>query len=262
MLNITPSLSDRVGGIVPRYFLDEYPLFVKFFEYYFQWKNRNGEFNNNDLAFFSALLGITADEYDGAIELIRLSNTKSPWQHQSSLAEEYLLERTENVAETSLEEIFLTADDEILEPPVLNSELVTNAIAEKGGFYTSNVLGTNEMDLILCERLISHVASVKGTKTATNLFFLMFFGENLTDNVAEGAEYIWYPKTQTISIDHDLDIDGTASMRDDAFYNEFTYVINTKHNREFYEPLFSNIYMKYIHPSGFGVFIEPTTTTP
>ena len=251
MKNIVPSFSDRFKNVVPKFFHDDYPLFIKFFEYYYQWKNRNGGFNLKDIEYFSNSFGLDVTEKNDLLEIIRLSNVKSPDQYRNEFFSEYLLERTENIVESSDEEIFLTADDEIYEAPVLNMDVVNNSIKDQGGFYTKPILNVNGIDLLLLERLLQHIHHIKGTKDSINLFFMMFFNEDLSKNVPEGADWIKYPNNYTIAIDHELIIDGEGSIRDDNYYNEYSIAINTKYDREYYEPLFSEVYMRYIHPSGF-----------
>lgn len=256
MINITPGFANRLQHSIPQFFLEDYPLFVKFFEYYYQWKNRNGGFNSKDLEYFSKTFNLDYETKSDLLEVIRLSNLKSPDQFRNEFSDEYLLERREKLFESNDEEIFLTADDEIYETPILNEDIVKDAIKQRGGWYSKDPLNLSNVDSILLERMLTHIHHIKGTANAAKLFFLIFFGEDLSQNVGQGEDIIKYAINEIIAIDHDLIIDGEGQIRDDKIYNEYSYIINTKYDQEYYEPLFSSIYMKYIHPSGFGVFLQ------
>lgn len=234
-----------MDDVLPDAITHSYPLFAKFVQYYFEWKYRNGGYNITD----GGISGLSGDE---------LIHKSSAHQYVNTVRfpRDVLLERHSEFVESSDEYVFVTADEEILCSEGIPDQYISTAISEQGMPTTGYAHNLNKFDGVLFARLLPHINAAKGTVKAAELLFAAAFGEKLSDNIGEGGNWVAYPSLLTTAVDYDTDIDGESSLRDDALYNEYSFVINTKHPQSYYEPFFSDVYMRYFHPSGFGCFLN------
>lgn len=234
-----------MDDVLPDAITHSYPLFAKFVQYYYEWKYRNGGYNdidgdNSGLADNSLINQSSTHKYTNTIQLPR----------------DILMERHSDFVESADQYVFVTADEEILCSDGIPDQYITTAINEQGMPMTGYTHALHKFDGVLFARLLPHINAAKGTVKAAELLFAAAFGEKLSDNIGEGGNWVAYPSLLTTAVDYDTDIDGESSLRDDALYNEYSFVINTKHPQSYYEPFFSDVYMRYFHPSGFGCFLN------
>lgn len=271
------NFSDRVKESLPSHYLDDYPKFVTFFEKYYEWLYREGGITSAEKQIMLAdkkwlrtsidnfiqtgeILDIasTENEIEQAIQLI--SDKRTPGAVSKNLIPDYVLERKFDGFNTSDEEVFETADDHNLESKYRNRDAIEAWVTKQGFFLPDTGSDVGRLDEILLVRLIKHINSIKGTQKAAELFFSMFFDEDINlNNGGNGA--FFKPKYHILTIDEKTTaIDQkTAVIRDDWFYNEFAYVIRVQREPEFYKMAFESIYLKYIHPAGFKCFLVQAT---
>lgn len=206
--------------------------------------------------------------------LIELHNYKGPGFDADKFTERYLLERNFESLLTDEDEYFETSDGYLFETcdkderflkswfnklsfPFINDEYEV-LDSEISGYndYIQKTLGSrynfnmNIVDKILLIRMLKHIHSIKGTKKSIELFFSIFFGENII---------VYYPKFDIASLDFNFNLDGKETLRDDVIYQEYSYVIYTEQDPSYYEDVFNSIYLKYLHPSGFNVSLLQNT---
>jgi len=269
-----PNFSDQIKFHVPGHYLTDYPKFVLFIEKYYEWLYRQGGFTaaeksllieerdwlqaNIDKFIETGLITDIAnsdDEVEQAIQL--MSSMKNPGSVSQDLIKDFILERSFSVFDTSEEEVFETADGHALEAKELNQSMIDMWINTQGFFIPATGSEVGRLDQILLVRLIKHISLVKGTQKAAELFFSMFFDEDISaNNGGNGAFY--KPKYDIFTIDEITSLidDKNSVIRDDYYYNEFSYVIKVKNPPEFYKLAFESVYLKYIHPAGFMVFLQ------
>lgn len=269
-----PNFSDFVKESVPANYLDDYPKFVLFFEKYYEWLYRDGGFTKaekdillNDARWLQTNIddfiktgniqdiASTPDEIEQAIQL--MSDGGSPGAVAKNMLPDYLLDRRFDGFNTSEEEVFETADGHNFEAKYRNVDALNSWIQRMGFYIPEDGSGIGNLDRIVLVRLIKHINAIKGTQKSAELFFSIFYDEDITANNG-GAGAFFKPKYSILTIDDNTtEIDKKDSViRDDDYYNEFSYVIRVKNDPSFYKELFDSIYLKYIHPAGFKVFLE------
>jgi hypothetical protein len=178
--------------------------------------------------------------------LIQMSATKhsGSWLDESIPA--YFLEREFQKYTDINDVVFQTADGYDLETPKFNSDYISLWLARLGydNSYLSRINST--FDQMLMIRNLKLIYSIKGTFSSIQLFFNMYFDENVT---------LYNPKFDIAVIDSNFQPDYLDYVRDDNYYNEYSYVIQVDRDPSYYTEQINNIYMKYIHPSGFKMFL-------
>ena len=261
-----------IKRLLPSHYIEQYPLFVAFFQYYYDWLYRYGGYTYdelNRLIIEQNWLQTNIDKFiylgnkqyatidkprDIEFTLIELQNTRASGTVAQRLHSEYLLERKYSFLETSQEEHFITADEVEFDTPIRNDLFVKNWFDMQGMPWQPQGYDLEAIDNILLTRLLKSIWDIKGTAQAARLFFMIYFKEDIAEN---NSGSVWIIPKQSIGvIDDNLILDNTQVIRDDEYYNEYSYVIKTKYDYSYYKDLFENIYLKYLHPSGFKVFLE------
>lgn len=265
--------SDRIKVHVPNQYLEDYPRFVLFVEKYYEWLYRNGGFSEAERALLleeQGWLKKSIDDYvnDGRLSSIAsseseikdaiqtMSETPGPGAVSKAILTDFILERSFDLFETADGDWFETEDGHAIETKRTNLTAVNRWVDAQGFFLpaTSGEILKN-IDEILLVRMIKHISLIKGTQKAAQLFFSIFFDEDIAAN-NQGKAFT-KPKYNIFIIDETRSkIDHSDSViRDDYFYNEFSYVINVTRDYEFYQAIFESLYLKYIHPAGFKCFL-------
>ncbi|BAU40008.1 hypothetical protein [Ralstonia phage RSP15] len=262
------NIVDFVRTEVPENYIQNYPRFVLFLEKYYEWMSRRSGFTEeetriieNDAGFivsdlakyiidnrhkFSGIKEDWAKDYS----LIEESNIKLPEAALDRMVSNYNVDRNFDFIESNDGYVIETADSEQLDAPYLDPQILQDWFDKLGFHYEVGARDTTVNDDILLIRLVKHIHSIKGTMHAMKLFFNIYFGEDIE---------IYLPKYEIAALDYNFVLDGNNTLRDDYYYNEFTYVIRTKRDPALYKELFESVYLKYFHPSGFKVFLEQQT---
>lgn len=269
------NFADQVRDHLPAHYQTEYPKFVQFLEKYYEWfyrqegisagekaillEKRDWLKQNIDLFINEGQirdLASTEAEVEQAIQAI--SEQKGPGAVSKDFIPDTTLERKFVYFTTSDGEMFTTKDDAVLQTKDLRSDVARMWANHQGFLLPSSGSEIGRMDEILFVRMIKHLNLVKGTQKAAELFFSVFFDENISENNGGNGAF-HKPKFDIFVIDDltSLIDDSKSVIRDDEYYNEFAYVIKVKRDPEFYKLAFEQVYLKYLHPAGFKVFLEP-----
>lgn len=240
---------------LPRHFREYYPKFVRFIEEYYEWLGRNRNFTNEERLRFNAgqselvrydpsefeatgqtrLVGEHIQHLDGEVAYYR-----SPDWFDDNFLELTNLERLIEHIETNDEDIFCTSDDEAFSGNYVHNGLLDNWFADAGFSSARSYSG----DVVLFGRILRSLYQVKGTSLALKMFFNLFFNEEVE---------VLNPNLYIAILDDTFIPDSLVSLSDDEDYQEFSIIVNTEEGREYYEPLFTDIYIKMFHPAGFKI---------
>lgn len=259
------NISDFIKSEVPENYLQNYPRFVLFLEKYYEWMSRRSGFNEEETRELEQDAGFIVSDLDKYLidNRHRFSGLQDDWARDYALIEEsniklpeaaldrfinnYNVDRNFDFVESNDGFVIETSDAYQLDAPYLDKGILQDWFDRLGFHYEVGSRDTTENDDILLIRLIKHIHGIKGTQHAMQLFFNIYFNEDVE---------IYLPKFEIAALDYNFVLDGTDTLRDDYYYNEFTYVIRVKRPVEVYKELFDTVYMKYFHPSGFKVFLE------
>lgn len=257
--------SMRVGKHLPLHFKDMYPKFVAFIELYYDFMNSSdvmnevfrgrvqaGETNliRDDSDLFIATLderlsGIRQDQGD-----IEVSDWRAPSWWTENMMSILNMERIPESLFVSNDEVLTTRDGEVFQSNFVFKRTVEDWMKDSG-FPEASVFGG---DIILTSRILRSLYQLKGTSKALELFFNVFYGENV--NVIN-------PNNLIACIDDNFVLDSNVQIKDDLSFSEFSIIVQTEHEKDYYEPLFTDVYLKMFHPAGFGVsFSESVPKDP
>lgn len=243
--------NSRIRDLVPEHYLSEFPKFVKFIELYYEWQYRQDNISNKEIEILVDSLAYSESQVNAIKEIT------PPGRAAKNLQRNHLLEREFIVLQTSDEFEIHDVNNVTLETPDYKGLRIQEWVQDQGSYLPQQVINKNKIDEILFVRLIKSMHLIKGTPKATELFFHLFFNEDIVQNNPYGTGAYWSPRmaiTAIDNIDHKIDHKDNQ-MRDDYLYNEFSYVIYTKQSYSVYKDLFENVYLKYIHPAGFNAFL-------
>ena len=251
----------RIEDQLPYHYREEYPLFITFLKKYYEWmyrKNLSGDeisLLRTDTSWISTdinkyietgqsrYIGISVD---AAIN--ELNNVPSPGTASDLITNNISLNITsDGFVDINNNEVI---DSNNLQLGVLgiNRDIINRRFATMG--YPVIEIGKFSLapiDQVLMISLLKHLSAIKGTEQSIKLFFNLFFNEDVQ---------IYHPKSDIAVIDDNFILDGTDVMRDDKYFDEYTYVIVVQSPLDKYTDIFNNIYKKIIHPSGFNVVLE------
>lgn len=266
---------------VPLYFLEEYPVFLEFMDVFFDWLYNQQGFTEAELQSYLDNMTDWVDPFSTKSpleQLVEIKTRLSPGAEAKNFLEDHFLHR-------KFEEL-LSKNETILDKdgkPLFASYNHTNnidakyddfgfektidrAFMEFGEFRTKDqedfVTSENNdilfvsidvekrrtLDHIRWLKLLKTIYRIRGTKKSFELFFWMYFG--LPIQIKE-------PKNEIAGLDGNFDLDGTVGLRDDYYYDEYSYVIQLPvDDISDYQDVFNRIFKKYFHPAGFTVFLE------
>lgn len=284
-MNKTPF---RIENQLPSHFAEHYPLFIEFLKAYYSWLHRSDNISPTELAAMKedeSWQGVDVEGFirTGEPSLIGLNPLQDALQEMSPgteldhLADDYTLERRFEIFETADGDDFQDLDERSMESTRLNEKhldawfktfdfvkTTDNLIENYGRLLEASYVPylTNDyenivmadiggqryrsLDNVRLLKVLKDIYSIRGTEKAAQLFFSIFFGEP--------AE-VYRPKDNIMIADESMVLDGENSIRDDEFYNEFSYVIRTSRDPIVYDYYFRTIYLKHFHPAGFKVFM-------
>jgi len=256
---ITPDIV--IHSQLPVRIQEKYPQFVTFLEKYYQWMYREAGFNQAEIDYVTnqqiwlatdvaKYLETGAIQYSGTATtneaLVEMSNQKHSGNWLDNAIPSYFLERQFDKFTDVDDVIFQTADGYDLEAPKYDPNYIQLWLARLG-YDTDYITRINStFDQILLIKNLKLIYSIKGTFSSIQLFFNMYFNETVT---------LYNPKFDIAAIDNNFVLDGSNSIRDDNYYNEYSYVVYVQNDPSVYTEQINNIYMKYIHPAGFKMFL-------
>lgn len=249
----------------PERYLEDYPKFVSFMKAYYEWVYRQDGYTKAEYDYLiteQLWLQTDIEKYvlQGGLQfagtstqddvLIDMSHSLQSGAYVDHLIPQYFLERTFDLFEDSEDEIFITADGNSFEAPVIDQNII-NLWFYKLGFPQvahNNLNGTYDQFSLI--RSLKWIYSIKGTAQSIQLFFNIFFNETVT---------VSYPKSEIAIIDDNWIPDVYGNVRDDNYYNEYSYVITVANPVSTYTETIDAIYNHLIHPAGFTMFLEQVT---
>lgn len=264
----------------PLFYQNEFPVFIEFMDTFFNWLYRQQGFTEEEILAYLADTGgwVNPNTDQSPIEqLIDIKKRKTPGAEAKDFLEDKFLTRTfENMMALDFEDLLdvdgrplismedkneriddwyadfgfqRTVDKSFLEfvkfVPVGSDSLVTS----DGDTLSVYVEGTERrtLDHVRWLKLLKHIYRIRGTKKAIELFFWIYFGCPVS---------VYYPKEAIGGLDDNFECDGATGMRDDYYYDEFTYVIRVPGNVSDFEGVFDRVFRQHFHPAGFTVFLE------
>lgn len=269
------SQKNRIRDLIPEHYLSDYPKFVVFMEKYYEWLYREGSMSSEErqiLIDTPDWLGVDVDKYlktgqqknlltvDEISQQVisEFSSMVPPGTASKNINRNHLLERSFVQMETLDGLSIQDVNGMTVETPNTNPLRIQEWVSDQGYYLPAQAINNKKIDEILFVRLIKSMHLIKGTAKATELFFHLFFNEDIAANNPKDGSPFWKPRVAITTIDdirHKIDhIDN--QIRDDYFYNEFSYVIYVTQDYSHYKDLFENVYLQYIHPAGFKAFLQ------
>lgn len=275
-------LNNGTNGVkyeVPLYFLSEYPNFIKFMDIFYQWLYNQQGFTEEEISSYLQNSKDWLDPFttDSPLEqLIDIKAKKSPGrQVKEHLEDHYLVRGFEQMLgldteitdsegrplfaecdrNTSIDNWYdsfgfqRTADKSFQEFSRFATKNGQRLITADGDNFSVYVEGTKRrtLDHTRWLKLLKHIYRIRGSKKAIELFFWIYFGCPIQ---------IMYPKEEIGGLDANFDLDGTVGLRDDYYYDEFSYVIRVPGDAKDFEGVFNKVFREHFHPAGFTVFLE------
>lgn len=268
---------DRISNALPEHYREDYPKFIEFIRTFYDWLYRNGGFSAeeveqikseenwfvDDVQKYYATEDLRyiakGDAHAEELAVIRASAQKPPGKAAEDFMSDYSLDRVFSYFETADGDVFDTVDDRPLEAPKRNEAFIGKWLGALSFVDPTTVSGLDSVDKILLVRVIKYFYLVKGTAKAIELFFNIFLETPVS--IADGTLEIYLPKRQIAVIDDNFVLDGRNQLRDDDYWNEYTYVIRIFDPTNKAETLFNSFYKRYIHPAGFKAIVENTFNT-
>uniref|UniRef100_A0AAU6W321 Baseplate wedge subunit n=1 Tax=Pseudomonas phage Cygsa01 TaxID=3138529 RepID=A0AAU6W321_9VIRU len=290
-----PNHDIRIDGQLPAHFREQYPAFIAFMKGYYRWLHRTDNVCPDELEALKEDPSWQSVDIDGFIRtgdqalagqnpLLDKMQERPPGTELDLLADDYTMERRFEDFETADGDDFQDEAGRSMESTRLNEKHIdewftsfdfvktTDNLIENYGrlldstyvpFIThdyKNVVlartGSGQryrtLDNIRLLKVLKHIYAIRGTEKAAQLFFSIFFGEPVET---------FNPKESIMIADESMVLDGANSLRDDEFYNEFSYVILTNRDPAVYDFYFRTIFLKHFHPAGFKVYMQKRQVT-
>lgn len=260
----------RIQEQLPLYYREQAAGLITFLEKYYTWLHRDSGFSydeiedlKNDTSWISesvdkfigsgSSIDLTIDSSQEEIfrAIIEYKSMRSPGSVSDNLIDEYLLERDSESYTTSEGEYFVTRDMVELESSNVNQTFL-EMWYKQSGYTRPNMVDIGSVDEVLFVSLLKHINAIKGTFKSIQLFFSIYFDENNIE--------LYIPKYDIAIIDDNWVPDQAGYLRDDRYYDEFTYEILVDNEPSTYDKLFQSIFMKHVHPAGFNVYLTKKTT--
>lgn len=264
----------------PLFYQKDFPVFLEFMDTFFGWLYRQQGFTEEEINAYLANPDewINPESSDTPLQqLIDWKVRKTPGSDSKDyLTDKFLVRTFEDMMALDAEELMdvdgrpliamedknkniddwyqdfgfqRTVDKSFQEfgrmVPVGSDKLVTS----DGDFFSVYIEGTKRrtLDHTRWLKLLKHIYRIRGTKKAIELFFWIYFGCPVS---------VYYPKEEIGGLDDNFECDGATGMRDDYYYDEFTYVIRVPGDVIDFEGVFERVFRQHFHPAGFTVFLE------
>lgn len=239
------------SSVLPRHFTNSYPDLVEFLEAYVDTLYKRmlrpdqvqALMNNEDWWDKKDQYFSTEDErlYNKVMALIEYRRRIGFQQDSVQLIERKSLERNFLCLNTLDNFVIETSDDRNIEVHEDNQYQMAAWLNDKG--LTEIQPTTLGVDVPKIIKLARHLFKIRGSTFCAKLFFEALYG---------GTVYIELPREQMAKLDDNMVLDGTQKLRDDYYYDEFTYVINLVGSRfEVLGPQFYDLWKRKFHPGGF-----------
>lgn len=257
---------DRLVAQLPLEWQEYAPRFILFMQKYYEWMFRTGGFTKEEVEFLRADTSWVKNDVDLFVKtgllkytdinstdivdraIIQLGNIPSPGAHSDALADNILMEEVFQEFVTADDEYITDASGIILDTHKLYDEIVDGWFDSMNSNRVINdKFAGNTVDPVLMITLLKHMNGIKGTDKSIKLFFNLYFNEEVE---------VYQPKFDIAIIDDNFIPDVHGIIRDDYYYNEYSYVIRVQNDISTYETIFNDIYLKNVHPAGFKVFLE------
>lgn len=257
--------TSRILEQVPLHYREQAQGFITFLEKYYEWLYRDSGLSYEEIQdlksdtswisnsvekFTSSSLNndltIENDELNVLKAIIDYSRYRSSGEVSQSLINDYLLEDDHQEFMTADGELFLDKSSASVECNRYSDKFM-DMWYDQAGYVRPKSSMLNRVDEVLFVSLLKHLNAIKGTFKSMQLFFSVFFEENDIE--------LYIPKFDIATIDDNWIPDSQGYLRDDMYYDEFTYEILVRNSPETYEKLFNEVFMKHIHPAGFNVYL-------
>uniref|UniRef100_A0AAU8KXS7 Baseplate wedge protein n=1 Tax=Serratia phage Kevin TaxID=3161161 RepID=A0AAU8KXS7_9CAUD len=264
---------------VPLYFLEEYPKFIEFLDVFYDWLYRQQGFTAEEIQLYLDNPSSWVDQYSNESPLEQLIDVKATKTVGSAtvdyLADHFLVRSFENLLsmDFTLEDVEgrplfaendkddninawyddfgfqRTADKSFPDFGEFVPKDSDGLLTSDGDTFSVFVDDTKRrtLDHPRWLKLLKHIYSIRGTRKAIELFFWIYFGAPVT---------IHQPKTEIGGLDDNFDLDGVVGLRDDYYYDEFSYVIMVPGDITEIQGVFDKVFRQHFHPGGFTVFLE------
>ncbi len=261
-------LAQFVQTQLPHHVLNDYPKFVAMLNKYYEWMYRKEGMSKEEIQDFrndeTKWLSRNVDKFirTGSERFISVEGAKvaaeteiSKYRAPGALSDrfhaQYLLEREFDGFVTADGDFFFDQNETEFQSPYVLDDSIYSWAYKFNHRVVKDVDTLDTHDEILLLRIMKHLYATKGTKKCIELFFKIYFDEDIT---------IYYPKFDICVIDDNFVLDHLKYIRDDSVYQEYSYVIYVKNDPSYYDRVMTDIYLKNFHPSGFKVTLIKNVT--
>lgn len=253
--------SERIESQLPKHYKEYYPRFIKFIQCYYDWLHRGSGLSASEVDALKADTSWLKTNIDSFIEtgslkniensdvetaIIQMGLVQAPGNEVDMMVPYHMLDNISDEFITADGEYYATSAGENINSNDYSDDEIDSWLDTLGYSFTTDITNLNPVDRLLLVRLLKHIYNIKGTEKSIELFFSMYFGETVQ---------VYYPKNDIAVIDDNFVLDDLKYIRDDDYYNEYSYVIKVQQDPSVYQDLFNKVYLKHIHPAGFKVFL-------
>lgn len=143
------------------------------------------------------------------------------------------------------------SDSRIVETDAYAEAHLYSWLSDKGLTPVDSEVRVSSFDVPSFIKLARHIFKIRGSMECARVFFEAMYG---------GAVFVYLPREDISSLDSNMVLDGKNFLRDDSYYDEFTYVINLVGSN--YEALGGNyfkLWKERFHPGGFNCVLNVYT---
>lgn len=263
--------SYRIQDQLPQRYIEDYPTFIIFLKKYYDWLYASN-LTEAEVAALQQDTSWIATDINKYIEtgqsryiqgsdvdtaITELNSIPKPGRASDLLPNAITLNVTNDGFSAANNAEFIDTNNAQLSMLNIDADIIRRKFLNLG-FEMIEVgeYSLTPIDQVLMLSLLKQLYAIKGTAQSIDLFFNLFFGIPV--------QHV-FPKLNIGVLDDHCVLDGTDVLRDDNYYDEFTYALTiaTPITNKILD-IFNNIYMKTTHPSGFRVFLSyvpPTAST-
>lgn len=251
-LDGSPSLSGvkNPGEILPSHFSNSYPLLVEFLELYSSflynenmtpyevqaflddeswWDRRDEVFSTPEERFFYKIVDLQKTRRFFGLERnnVELIERKS------------LFGGVDNIQ--TLDGLMLVSSDgREIRASVKQEAHLQSWLNDKGLAIED---APNTFDTASFIKLARHIFKIRGSLECARIFFEAMYGGRVETHL---------PRVEISALDDNMVLDGKNFLRDDVYYDEFTYVINLIGSKySLLGPKYFDLWKERFHPGGF-----------